>query len=126
MINTYSDLDNYSISAIGDRPKVINDSNVKSIYFRNVPNLIFTTYEQLNTSDYRDKTGYVFMFLDGENNGTKTTDFTYFSISAQGKSAKDKIDEMLYNHSYCTESINISAIPIYYLEPNTLISVQDE
>ena len=50
----------------------------------------------------------------------------YFSISAQGKSAKDALDELLYNHSYYTESINISAIPVYYWEPNTRISIQDE
>ena len=37
------ELSEYAISAIGDRPKVVNDSNVKSIYYRNVPNLIFTT-----------------------------------------------------------------------------------
>jgi hypothetical protein len=36
------------------------------------------------------------------------------------------LDELLYNHSYCTESINISAIPIYYLDVNTRISVCDE
>lgn len=49
-----------------------------------------------------------------------------FTISAQGKSAKDKIDEMLYNYSYCVENINITAIPVYYLEPNTRIFVHDE
>jgi hypothetical protein len=32
----------------------------------------------------------------------------------------------LYQHSYCTESITINTIPIYYLEPNTRISVYDE
>ena len=38
-----------------------------------------------------------------------------FSVSAQGKSATDKLDELLYNHSYCIENISISAIPIYHL-----------
>jgi len=49
-----------------------------------------------------------------------------FSVSSQGKSAKDKLDELLYKHSYCAESVNISAIPIYYLEPNTRIYLFDE
>ena len=51
-----SELDNYSINTIGDRSKVINDSNVKSIYFRDVPNLIFTTYQQLDSIDLKVKT----------------------------------------------------------------------
>jgi len=49
-----------------------------------------------------------------------------FSISAQGKSAKDKLDELIYQHGYCVESATINAIPIYYLEPNVRIYVHDE
>jgi hypothetical protein len=33
---------------------------------------------------------------------------------------------MLYNYSYCIESINLTAIPIYYLNPNTRILVKDD
>jgi len=49
-----------------------------------------------------------------------------FSISAQGKSAKERLDELLYNHGYCTESATITTIPVYYLQPNTRIKVSDE
>jgi hypothetical protein len=49
-----------------------------------------------------------------------------FTISGQGKSAKDEIDDMLYNYAYCIENITITAIPIYYLQPNTRIFVYDE
>ena len=49
-----------------------------------------------------------------------------FSISAQGQSAKDMLETMLYNHTYCTESISLSCIPVYYLEPNTRIFVRDD
>ena len=49
-----------------------------------------------------------------------------FSISAQKKSAKEVLDELLYNYSYCIENITINAIPIYRLEPNRLINIMDE
>ena len=49
-----------------------------------------------------------------------------FSISGQGKSAKDVLDNYLYTYSYCTESITINAIPVYHLEPNTRIFVRDD
>ena len=49
-----------------------------------------------------------------------------FTISAQGKSAKDKLDELLYQHGYCIESATITAIPIYYLQPNVRVHLYDE
>lgn len=44
----------------------------------------------------------------------------------QGKSAKDELDTLLYNHLFTADSISISAKPIYYLEPNTKIRIIDE
>ena len=119
-------LSQYSIDAIGSRSKVINDKQIKSIFYRDVPTVIFTTYKDYNLSDFQDQTGYTFMFLTNDVNidsPVKTLD--YFSISSQGKSAKEVLDELLYQHSYFAEKINISAIPVYYLEPNTKISVVD-
>ena len=49
-----------------------------------------------------------------------------FSLSSQGKSAKDRLDELIYNHSYCIESASITTIPIYYLQPNTRIYISDQ
>jgi hypothetical protein len=49
-----------------------------------------------------------------------------FTISSKGKSAKERIDELLYDHTYCIENINITTIPVYHLEPNTRILVQDD
>ena len=49
-----------------------------------------------------------------------------FLKSGQGKSAKNKLSELLYQHSYCIESVTITTIPIYYLEPNTRIYLHDE
>ena len=48
-----------------------------------------------------------------------------FTISSKGKSCKEKIDELLYNYSYCIETINLTVIPIYTLKPNTRITVRD-
>ena len=49
-----------------------------------------------------------------------------FTISAQGKSAKESLDELLYQHSHSIETATIIAIPIYHLEPNIRIKVADE
>jgi hypothetical protein len=49
-----------------------------------------------------------------------------FTVSKTRKSAWDKISDLLYKHSYCIESINIQAIPVYYLEPNTRVFIRDD
>ena len=107
----------YSIAAIGDRPKVVNDSKITSIYFRNVPQVIFTNGQDYNGLDI--KTGYTYIWLDKSMQDL-------FSISAQGKSAEEEMNELFNNYSYCSEGITITAVPIYNLEPNTLVYIYNE
>lgn len=107
----------YSIAAIGDRPKVVNDSKITSIYFRNVPQVIFTTGQDYNGLDI--KTGYTYIWLDKSMQDL-------FSISAQGKSAEEEMNELFNNYSYCSEGVTITAVPIYNLEPNTLVYIYNE
>ena len=107
----------YSIAAIGDRPKVVNDSKITSIYFRNVPQVIFTNGQDYNGLDI--KTGYTYIWLDKSMQDL-------FSISAQGKSAEEEMNELFNNYSYCSEGVTITAVPIYNLEPNTLIYIYNE
>ena len=111
------ELQQFAVSVVGNRPKSVNDKDITSIYFRETPNIIYTAYQDYDPADI--KPGYTYAFIS---QGLESM----FSISAQGKSAKDKIDELLYNHAYCVENISITAIPIYYLEPNTRIFVHDE
>jgi hypothetical protein len=54
-----SDLYKYSVRNIGSRTKSINDSNVKSIYYRDVPNVIFV--DSLKDSTYTKKSGYTYI-----------------------------------------------------------------
>ena len=114
-----SELGQFSVKAVGDRVKAVNDTSVTAIYFKEVPDLIFTTYAEYNASDLKDKSGYTPVFMSGSLENM-------FSISAQGKSAQDLLDELVYNHSYCIESVTIQSIPIYHLQPNVRIYVSDE
>jgi len=50
----------------------------------------------------------------------------YFNITRKNKSAKDELDNLLYQHTYCNESITITSLPIYHLDVNTRIKVYDE
>lgn len=112
-LDTEGELSNYSVRNIGCRPKAINDSSVKAIYFRETPDVVFTI-----TSAGDDAYTYIKIPANIMN--------TMFSVSAQGKSAKSAIDELLYKHSYCIASTTINTIPVYYLEPNSRIHIVDE
>ena len=109
-----SELTNFNVKTVGARPKVINDTAVKSIYFRETPDVIFVTSEQ----GIGFNSAYKYIQVNDIEG--------MFKISAQGKSAKDKLDELIYSHGYCVENVTINAIPIYYLQPNTRIYLFDE
>lgn len=116
--NTDSYLDQYAVDVIGRRSKAVNDDKVKAIYFRDTPNLLFVS------PDYEAVAGEENLAYARINLVSPYSD--YFRISAQGKSAKEELDSMLYDATYFQESITISSVPIYYLEPNTRIAVHDE
>lgn len=119
-LDTEGELDKYKVCKIGDRTKAANDTNINSIYYREVPTVIFV---DANTNIQAEKakkgTGYTYIQLPEylEN---------LFSMSARGKSAMDVLNEWLYSNAYCAESITINALPVYYLEPNARILVRDD
>lgn len=109
------ELNQFNVRSIGIRSKVINDTNIKTIYFRETPDVIFVDPDipiEARLSGYK--------YIQVKNLESM------FSISAQGKSAKTLLEQLLYQHGYCNENITLTTIPIYYLEPNTRISVSDE
>ena len=113
------ELRQFTTQAVGDRPKAINDTNVKSIYYRDTPKIIFTTQEKLASEER--KTGYNYFILPSQSGYENM-----FSISTQGIDAKNRIDELIYQFSYCTETISLQTIPVYYLDVNRRITVYDK
>lgn len=110
-------LEKYKTANIGRRTKVVNDTEVKSIFFEETPNVLFI---DPNNPNYQSETSLSYVRLnltDGLQN--------YIAISTQGKSAKEVLDTLIYQHTYYGESITLNCVPIYYLEPNMRISVYD-
>ena len=112
------ELAKFSVPVIGSRTKAINDSAVKTIYYRDIPTTIFTSLS--DSVEYEKMpTGYTYINLPPEME-------SLFSISAKGKSAQERMDELLQAHSYCIESTTIQTVPVYHLEPNTRVYVRDD
>ena len=49
-----------------------------------------------------------------------------FTISSKGISAKERVEEFLYDYACRTASISITSLPVYYLNPNSRIRVYDK
>lgn len=113
----------YSISTIGNRSKAINNDKVRAIYYKDTPQVLFLTqsdYQDLitNMREYDNMTGYSFIRITEQMEN-------YFSISTQGISAQDELNSLLYTHTCANESITLTSMPIYHLQPNTRIFVKD-
>ena len=113
-------MNDYSVSVVGNRPKVVNDTNIKSIYFRETPTVIFINKSNVPGWEFTErKSGYTYIQLPDSM-------LSLFTMSGQGKSAWNMLEECMYNDTYCVESASITTIPIYYLQPNTKIYIRDE
>lgn len=114
------ELGNYTIHEVGDRLKATKDGNIRSLYYKDAPEIIL--YEQDDLKDVKNL----------ENNGINS--FTYFqiggplldaySISSQGRAALDLLQEQLYKFAYCVENVTITTLPVYTLKPNYRVMVQ--
>ena len=114
-LDNESAVSDYSVQKIGARAKPVNDNKINAIFFRKVPEVIFVS--NLNT-EQTFLQGYKYLQINGLD--------SLFSQSAQGKSAKDELNNLLYNHLFTADNVNITAKPVYYLEPNTKIRVIDK
>ena len=114
-LDTEGQICQYNKKNIGVRTKVINDNNVKGIYFKEIPDVIYIN----NAKDIEIDSGYAYIQIP-------TTLEDMFSLSARGISAKERIDELMYEHLCMPISITLTAVPIYHLEPNTRVYVHDD
>lgn len=119
--DTDAEYSKYSVTAIGNRAKAVEDDNIHVVVYNDIPDLIYITqdkYEELKKLGML-QTGYSYVLLpDGFEE--------YFQVTARNKSAQQTLDDLLYQYTFCSDQITIKAVPVYYLEPNTKIFVYDE
>lgn len=114
-------LGKYSVKAIGDRTKTVNNDKIKAITYGEIPNIIYTTHDEYDELEEAKllNDGYNYVVLSD-------TMSEYFDATRKQKSAQDELDQLIYQYAYCNESITITSVPIYHLEPNMRINVYDE
>ena len=112
-----------NITNIGRRSQVINDNNINCIFEPDVAGYDYILIEtgQPDTDARRNEAiakGQKFLQVEP----------SVYSLLATGgnlNSAYVKVRELLYEYTNYNEGITIQSIPIFYLEPNTRITVND-
>ena len=126
-IDNAEELNGYSISAIGRRTKVINDTKIKSIYNNPIPAVLFIP--NIYDDDGKHNEELINQAkAEGVNQYCLLTDnlLQYFALSTTSISCYEKIRELIDTYLIYQTSISITSLPKYYLEPNTLIYVEDK
>ena len=120
-----TELFDISVDAIGSRIYSYQQDKIKKLYNTDVPNLILInsnttdmfTYSQM--IDKCDRDSQPFSVVD-------QSVFDNLAIGTYGYTAVEVARDLLYQYTDYSASINLTSIPIYYLEPNSRISVYDK
>lgn len=120
-IDSTAAISELSINNIGKRSKVISNNDINCIFASEIPNLVLIEKGKEDTAEKVQEcqaTGQDFIQVS-------STIYAQLSGGGQSYPAYSQVRELLYQYTNYNESISMSAIPVYYLEPNTRITVRD-
>ena len=121
IIDTTSPIGKYSVQRIGRRSKVTENSKIDQIFTQNVNDIVF--FEAPNDeSKRREKIEYYISI--GQDFCFYQKDLeTYFTqVNSYGSCFED-VREMLYNNLIYNATVNISCIPMFYLDVNRVVGI---
>ena len=114
-------MQDYSVDNIGTRIHVEQKDNITKLYNMDIPNVCLVDVTDENLTEETKKC------LDNGNMYSQVDHAVYENIQegAIGYSAQDAVRNLLNQYTNFNETISIQCMPIYYLEPNTRIKVDD-
>ena len=120
-IDTNSSLAEFSISNIGRRTVVLTDDMVNCIFEPDNPDIVIIQAGTPQTSEIREecenrKQEYV---------QVKSELYSLLSNGGSIRSAYEQMRKELYQYTNYNEQVSLTMLPIYYLEPNTRITIRD-
>lgn len=124
MIDDTAQVGQFCVDSIGRRSIVVQEDEINCVFQQQVPDLIFININQTAQEIEEQKaqcraTGQDFIQVDD-------SIYSLLAIGGWQNSCYERICDMLYQYTNMNQSISISALPLYYLEPNTRITVRDD
>lgn len=124
MIDVNTEMGQYSVPNIGRRSKVISDNDINCIFESDIPDLVFIDITKSTDEIAQEKAECTRQGQDW----VQVSDDIYslLSIGGSANSAYNMICDLLYQYTNMNNTISITALPVFYLEPNTRITVRDD
>lgn len=122
-IDANASISELSISNIGKRSKVVVDDKINCIFEQDVPNLVMIDSSQdaaivEKLREEAQRKGQDYIQVPG-------SIYTLLATGGSQNSAYEKVKELMYQYTSYNESISLQTLPIYYLDVNTRITVND-
>ena len=114
LLDSDGDLSKNSVNKIGIRQKIENNQTATALSFGDTPSLLW-----VEAIPEKKQAGYTYILLSD-------TVKKLIQDSAQGRACKDVIDEWLNKYAQINNTLSFSAIPIYHLEPNTEVFLNNK
>ena len=131
-----SQLGQYSINNIGKRSIIINGNNEKinCVFEPDMNDIVFLNFDQMcddtmtaaQKEDYKEQIKQ-YLIEKGQNYATIDSDY-YKKMIIQDRpfySCFEKIKDLLYQYTNYNNTTSFSILPIYHLQPNTRITIDD-
>lgn len=121
IIDTNSALNELNVNNIGRRTNIINNQHINCLFEPDFLDIVLIESDTEETSEIREECiekGLEYLQMDSE---------TYSKLATGGylNSAYEQIKNEIYQYTNYNEQISLNMIPIYYLEPNSRITVRD-
>ena len=118
-----SGLGEFSIQNIGRRMDVVNDEKINCLFQPLIPDVVF-----LNRDDEENFDKLKAECQDKGEEWTQVTSDVYYALATGGwrNAAFDQIKYELYLHTNYQKTLSVTALPVYYLEPNSRVTINDK
>ena len=120
-LDTYSAVGEFSVENIGRRTHVVTDNSVNCIFEPYVPDVVLIENGQEDTGIKRDEA------IDRNLRYCQVDSTLYSQLTVGGthNSAYEVVKDLLYQYTSYNENITVQALPMFHLEPNIRIGVND-
>ena len=117
-----STLGEYSIQNIGRRTDVVNNEDSNCLFQPDIPDIVFINTDEDDAQELRSECqqkGQPYTQVRGD---------TYWAFATGGykNGAFDQIKYELYLHTNYQRTLSLTALPVFYLEPNTRVTINDK
>ena len=120
-----SGVNEFAIGNIGRRTDVVSDTDINCLFEPQIPDIIYANSDELSEAEIKE------LRSKANNNGLKLMQLNsdlYYALYTGGNNnaAYDQVKYELYIHTLYQKTVSATALPCWWLQPNTRCTVNDK